>query len=327
VTANNIEAALQLASTALDGGDSQAATGLYQGILREAPDNHEACLMLGSLYGEAGRLSEAVELLQKAMKLNPDDAAAGLVLTRIFRATGEPHRAIELLELLSGTVMDAEVTYTLAAFEEEAGNRGYAQQLYERAITQAPEDDTGAWLAMASFRMNVGDFDGAEEAYNEVLKRDPGNSLATGFLSVALAQLERTDEAESLLREALKNHPDEPDLHHYLAHTLKLQGMNAEALESCERAIALAPEDRRHVIKKAEILESMGDLEQAFDLMRPILASDDIPVEAALVFARLSHPLGMVDDGKTLLQKLAEQPLPPLQRQNVADTLQWLESV
>lgn len=326
MTENNIDTALRQASDALDRGEMQAATALYEGILRQAPDNHDACLMLGSLYGESGRLPEAIGLLQKAVDLKPDDAAASLVLAHIFRVTGSPDQAIQALEHISKTAEDAEVAYTLATLEEEAGNREFAEQLFERAIEQAP-DDVSAWLAFASFRMRAGEFGEAETAYKEALKREPGNSHAIGFLSVALAQQERTDEAEGLLREALKENAGNPDLHYYLAHTLQKQGMNADALASCEQALALAPEDRRFIVKKAEILEGTGDLEQAFDLLKPILTSGDIPVDAALVFARLSHPLGMVDDGKRILQKLSEHPLAPVQQRNVSEALQWLESV
>lgn len=326
MTTNNIDSVLKQASDAVTSGDHLTATALYEDVIKTAPDSHEACLMLGSLYGESGRLSEAVELLEKAVRLKPEDTAAALVLARIFHVRGESNQAIQLLEKLNQTVANAEVMYTLATLEEGAGNRERAQELFERAVDQAP-DNTEAWMALASFRMNAGQFDEAELAYNEVLKRESDNSLAIGFLSVALSELERTDEAASLLQEALQATTDNPDLHFYLSHTFMRQGLNAEALESCERALALLPEERRFIIKKAEILEATGDLEPAFDLLKPILESGDIPVDAALIFARLSHPLGMVDHGKSLLQKLSEQSLLPLHRQNVSDALQWLESV
>ncbi|MEE9304018.1 MAG: tetratricopeptide repeat protein [Thiotrichaceae bacterium] len=326
MTIKEIDSILKQASNALDSGNSDEAAGLYKSVLNKAPDNHEACLMLGSLYGESGRLPEAVEFLQQAIELKQDDVAAGLVLARIYQATGDSGQAIKLLERISQSEEDAEVTYTLATLEEEGGNWQRAQDLFGRAVELDP-DNAEVWMAMASFHMNSGEFDKAETFYNEVLKREPNNNFAIGFLSVALAQQERTDEAESLLREALQTNVDNPDLHYYLAHTLKQQGLNTEALESCERALASLPEDRRFIVKKAEIYEGIGDLEQAFDLLKPILESGDVPVDAALIFARLSHPLGMVDDGKSLLHKLSEQPLTLLHKQNVSEALQWLESV
>ncbi len=326
MTTYDIDATLKQASDILDSGDLDAAVGLYERVLTDAPDNHEACLMLGSLYGEFGRLPEAMELLQKAIELKAEDAAAGLVLARIYRETGRPDQAIKILEKANEVIEDTEVTYTLATLEEEAGNREQAQRLLNRAVECSPEN-FGAWMALASFRMNAGEFEKAELAYNQVLMQEPGNSIAIGFLSVALSQLERTDEAESLLRETLKLDPDNPDLHYNLAHVLKLQGLNAEALDSCDLALTLLPDERRYILKKADILEGIGDLEQAFDLIKPILESGDIPADAALIFARLSHPLGMVDDGKSLLKKLSDRPQLPVHQQNISEALQWLESV
>lgn len=326
MTINDIESALKKASDALDCGDTEAAVALYEGILKQEPDNHEACLMLGSLYGEAGRLPEAIELLQKAAGSRPDDAAASLVLARIYRATGKPDEAIRVLEKAGEGSEDAEIDYTLATLEEEAGNRGRAQELLERATGREPEN-VDAWLAMASFWMNAGEFAEAESAYRRALELEPSNTTAVSFLSVALSQQERAEEAETLLRAALQDGADDSELHYCLAHTLRQQGMHTGALESCDRALAMQPGERRFIIKKAEILEGMGDLDQAFDLLKPILTSGDIPVDAALIFARLSHPLGMVDDGKLILQKFSEQPLTPLHRQSVSEALQWLESV
>jgi tetratricopeptide (TPR) repeat protein len=326
MTAIDTDSALKQASDALDKGDAQAAVTLYEQVLEQEADNHEACLMLGSLYGELGRLPEAVGLLQHAARIKPDDAAAGLVLAHIYRATGDTERAVSTLEQLSDTAEDAEVLYTLGTLEEEAGNRGHARSLFDRAIELSP-DEAGCWLAAGSFRMNDGEYAAAEKAYREVLRLEPGNSLAAGFLSVALTQLDRIAEAEQLLRGALATDSGNPDLHYFLASLLRHQGMGAEALESCEQALARAPGNPKYTIKKAEILEGMGDLDQAFDLLRPLIESGDIPVDAALTFARLSHPLGMVDDGKLVLQRALQQSLAPVQRRNIDDALAWLDTV
>jgi tetratricopeptide (TPR) repeat protein len=326
MTTSDIGSALLQAGDALDKGDVHMAMNLYEDILRGTPDHHEACLMLGSLYGETGRLAEATELLQRAIASRPEDASAGLVLARIHHATGQLSQAIDLLEQVRQTAEDVELTYTLATLVEQTGDRERARYLYEHAIEQDP-DATGAWLAMGSFRMSAGEFEAAEGAYREALRCEPGNPIATRFLSVALTQQDRAEEAEGLLRAALEQNADDPELHYYLAHALQQQGMSTEALASCDQALALAPDERRFIIKKAEIFEGTGDLEQSLDLLKPILTSGDIPVEAALIFARLSHPLGMVDDGKRLLQSLSSQTLLPLHRQQVSETLEWLELV
>lgn len=326
MTANNTDTLTSQALAALDAGDAATAAALYQQVLDTDPANHEACLMLGSLYGQTGRIEEAVQLLRSAVETDTSDVRAGLVLAHIYRATGDRAQAISTLEGLQAQTSDCELTYTLATLLEENDERDRAGQLFRDGSAQWP-DSADARLALASFYMNGGEFEQAANTYREALQRNPALTDATGYLSIALCQLNRDDEAITLLHQAIDQNPDNADLHYFMAGTLTHQGQDSEALEHCDRALALAPGDPRHIVKKAEVLEGMGNLDQSFELLKPVLESGQFPVEAGLLFARLSHPLGMVDDGKTVLQRLAQQPLTPVHRNSVNNAIEWLNSV
>ena len=328
MTADHLERTLAEASEALDQGNAAAATRLYRQAIEQAPDNFEAHLMLGSLLGESGQVPEAISVLERALALRPGDAGASLVLARIHSASGALDRAVQLLEAVEDE--DAELLYTLGLFEEQRDNRDKALALIQRATELAPED-LAAWFALGSFHMSAGEFEQAESVYRNILEQNPGNVQAAGLLSIALAQSERAEEAEQLLRERLEQSAGDADaladLHYHLAHALKQQGRFGEALESCEQSLARQPDDPRHILKKAEVLEAMGDIDRAFELIRPMLESGSAPVDVVLLFARISHPLGAVEDGKRLLQSFLNVPLTPLHRQNVLTTLEWLENV
>ncbi len=69
--------------------------------------------------------------------------------------------------------------------------------------------------------MGLGDLSSAEKAFQQALKRDPGNLDAQVNIGIVFARSRRLDGAIAAFEEALKQEPDSPKLHYNLALAMK----------------------------------------------------------------------------------------------------------
>jgi hypothetical protein len=121
--------------------------------------------------------------------------------------------------------------------------------------------------------------------------------------------------------------------------SIQLQRVDAIAIDtettstsarSCKLAgisIAWGPGQAAYIPIRTPVGDPSLNESLVVETLRPVIESGNIPVEAGLLFARLSHPLGMVDDGKLILQRLSQQPLPPVHQKSIDDALAWLDAV
>lgn len=88
-----------------------------------------------------------------------------------------------------------------------------------------------------------GDHAGAEAAYREAIRADPGHSAAHSGLGLVLVDQEKPAEAEAAFREAIGCDPGNPDAHRGLGCVLWEAQRYAEAEEAFRAAIRLDPSD------------------------------------------------------------------------------------
>jgi Flp pilus assembly protein TadD len=103
----------------------------------------------------------------------------------------------------------------------------------ETAASAALREARAAWQR--------GDASAAESHSRRALELDAGDGRAWTMLGVALRQ-RAPAEAEAALRRAAVIGPRDPDAHFHLGNLLREQGRPAAAIESYERALALAPD-------------------------------------------------------------------------------------
>jgi tetratricopeptide (TPR) repeat protein len=322
-----IDQLLAQADSAIDAGDMGRATNCYQQVLVSDPDNYEACLMMGSLLGESGQLDLAITLLRKAEKGKPGDATACMTLAHILRALGKTDDAISSLEeAIRREPLSCDTICTLGSMLAESGRASEAIEQFNKAVEIDPSRGD-AWSALGALRIKQNDAEGAAEALKKAIQVNPADREAPLQLGIAMTHMKMFDDADSILRQALADHADYPELHFWLAYTLEQRGRYADALEANATAQALAPGNSRYLVQAAAITEAKGDTDEAFNLLRPVLESNDVPVQAALLFARMSHPLGMKDDARYLLSKVAEKGASAEHRGKIDEMLAWLNTV
>jgi tetratricopeptide (TPR) repeat protein len=180
---------------------------LWQDTLQHAPHSIPVRMNLGLALVNAGRPQEAIEQYQTVLELEPEKAAT--------------HRN--------------NLAYALIA----AGRTADAIAQYEQALRDDPES-AEAHNNLAFALLNVQRPRESVEHYREVVKRKPDYAGGHLGLGMALTAVGTPQEAVREFEEAMRLQPDSVAAHSRLAETYAALGRQAAALESAQRALALA---------------------------------------------------------------------------------------
>jgi predicted Zn-dependent protease len=232
---------------------AEDAAGLYGRAVKADPVSFGARLELGLVLARLGRVDEARVELAAATKLDAGDAGpaakarAWRALARIERDKDAAQASADLLEALKLTPETARDTLLAAELAEGANQ---------------PE--------------------AAEKAYRRVLAEEPKNAEAAAGLAHLLMMRKQYAEAETLLRTALEQTPDDPALTAELATALAAQD-KGEALPLLERLHEAHAQDENVTRMLAEVRAEAGDAAGSDKLYALLLAAH--PKDAGLVAA------------------------------------------
>lgn len=223
------------------------AAGLYRRAAQADPKRFETHLLLGMLLARQGKLDEARPELMEATTLDPGDGGEALK-ARAWRALAQ---------------IDAPVP----------GKKGDVTQASNdllQALKLSPETPEDTLLA-ANLAGDAGQNDEAEAAFRRVLAKDPKSHRAQEGLAHLLLKEKKYPEAETALRAALIQFPDDPGLTAQLAESLAAQD-NEEALPLLEKLHAAHPQDQAITRLLADVLTQSGDAGGADKLYLVLLA-------------------------------------------------------
>ena len=240
------------------------AASLYRRAIAADSQSFEAHLSLGMLLARqanaqpnasdtAARLTEARGELATSTTLDPGDAGPALK-ARAWRALAQIDRATDPAEASSDLL---------------------------QALKLTPEttDDT---ILAANLADQAGESTAAEAAYRRVLAKDPKSAPANAGLAHLLIAKKQYPEAETFLRAALEQSPDDPALTAQLATVLAAQD-KAEALPLIQKLHDAHPNNAAITRMLAEILADAGDFAGSDHYYTSLLAAS--PNDSALLIA------------------------------------------
>lgn len=193
---------------------------------------------------DRGHYDEATELLERATTLSPTDHGILGELARVRAATGRTTEAIDLLDRANALVPEPDHLLLQADLQDQLGrtgdatanrDRGHAlatvdddhRRAWARALADyhldgpgdpaegrriaerelAARSDAGAWDLAAWAHYRNGDLDRAADAAARALELGPPDARIDYHAAVIANAKGRTDEAVTLLRDALDLHP------------------------------------------------------------------------------------------------------------------------
>ena len=275
--------------------DWEAARAKLEPWIAAHPADARALFDLGYVADAENRLDDAASLYRRAIEADPQSFLAhlslGLLLARqqkLSDARSELAAATSLDPGDAGPAMRARAWRALAQIDRGTHPTEASNDLLE-ALKLTPEtpDDT---LLAANLADQAGEYAAAETAYRRVLAKDPKSAPANAGLAHLLIARKMYPEAETLLRAALEQSPDDPALTAQLAAVLAAQD-KAEALPLIQKLHDAHPADPAITRMLAEVLAEAGDA-----------AGSDL-LYIGLLAATPNDPALLIDHGQNLIRQ------------------------
>ncbi|MBL4769642.1 MAG: tetratricopeptide repeat protein [Planctomycetes bacterium] len=246
----------------------------------------------GNWLLEMGRLEEAQQAYQRASELGPKNSETWAGLARVALQDDAPERALELikkarklkpsdayLHLLLGITLsqlgresEAEAHLTLGQNSSPS-----VMDPWSRVVSQGQTRERDL-VKRAKAMEAKGDFSGAIRAYREVIKARPNELKLPLRLASTLLKAKRPDEALVLVQETLERYPTHIDLLLFQGALLQKQGDSEGAWNSCQRALAAAPDRPAPYIFQSGLFAQTGKSQEAIAAAR--MAIDKAPMES-----------------------------------------------
>jgi tetratricopeptide (TPR) repeat protein len=238
----------------------------FQEVLADDPENDRVRYYLGSCFEEKGDLDEARRLFQAVAEGSEVyvDALVHLALVlqrqdKLAEAEAAVRRAMDTLP------QDTRLLLFLGALLEAQERYEAAVGVLQEALTQEPAN-TEVLFRLGVVLDKSGDQAGCIERMKQVVGLDANHASALNYLGYTYADKGiNLEEAESLIKRALAQRPDDGFITDSLGWVYYKQRRYQEALAQMERAVALAKDD-------PVVTEHLGDVCAALGLEDRALA-------------------------------------------------------
>ena len=197
-------------------GNYPEALKAEQKSVELSPYSTAAWNNLGAILANLDRFADAKNAYRKSLEIEPENTGAMIGLAQLLMAEGELDEAKKWCELAVFWRPEKPTVLVVASScFMQCGEAKPAAKLLEKLV-QLPPDSNGlvsgfdqrtSWFNLALCRQTLGDAEGCMHAFREVLKRDPKDAKALGFLAQTLVHVGRVDEALPLLDKSLAYDP------------------------------------------------------------------------------------------------------------------------
>jgi tetratricopeptide (TPR) repeat protein len=247
---DNVDVLIHCADLEMELEQKAAALADYEKAYALNPGLPGLRELLGGLYLDAKRFEEAARLFQSALADSPDNAALRIDLGIAYEQAHQPEQAQACFQqVFSSTTCPPEAYLKLAFYQLEHSQIDHAGQTLSAATTRFPQSARIRFYQAVQQRY-AKNYVAAIESLSQVRKLAVGAESAVldpnYYLEAALTLnlAGKTDELETVLREAIKRFPDDPDLMNELAYFWAEGGRNLdEALALGKRAAVLDPDN------------------------------------------------------------------------------------
>lgn len=246
-------------------------------LLEQSPELPGAMLFQGIAYRRTGNFQSAVDVLTKLCRTHPEFAPGRMQLGLALRELGDHEAAADVLR---------------------------------KAVNIQP-DLSDAWLALAELLFDRGDRAGADEAFCKYAHHSTNDPRL--LTPVAALRENRIEEAESLLRAHLDQHPSDIVALGMLAEVATKRGRldTAETLlgQCLERAPGYAPARFNYAVVLMRREKCTAALQQCEELIRKKVQLHDVRNLKAAILVRLGNYDQAIEIYQALLQDLPDQPV------------------
>ena len=275
-TLGEIQNRLETASKLLRDGRRAEAVAALRVLIAMAPRVSEAHRLLGVALGEMSELPAAEAAYRAALALDPRSARAATGLTEVLLAVDRGPEAIALLEPFVNDQTSNLSLLTYLGLALQAANRAEEAVPILRRATWAAPDSAVADHNLASALGDVQNFVESEVAIRRARARGLDAPEMWLVWARSVCGQGRLGEAEALYVEAIKRKPNFEKAIAELAHTVWMHtGQREPTLKVFEDVFSRTPAAPELLLQKAKLLDTMGDVAGAYEVLMQALALRD----------------------------------------------------
>lgn len=237
----------------IDKKEYSTAITILEGMLKGAPENSDIHHITGiAFYGK----KDNDKAMMHFKKVKPDSRFyqdAIVHVSYLYQEKGDIKKAINhLKEAINKTPDDPELFYYLSTFYEDIQKFKDAETALKKAIEISPNEEKFLFrLGVVYDKWNRKE--DSIKTMKAVIELNPEHANALNYLGYTYADLGiNLDEAERLIKEALKYKPDDGYITDSLGWVYYKKGLFHEALKFLEKAVKIVPDD-------PIMLEHLGD--------------------------------------------------------------------
>lgn len=263
---------------------NEMVINLTRELTEKRPRDYRAWLLYAESLGEREQVDQAVEALNRAIQINPSNLDAYNQKAAQLAHAGRFDEALQATRpvAFSGQV-PLELQARAAWIEGERGNIETAVSMMEQVLRQ-DRDYFWAWHRLAEWYNFVENDDKYHAAAKEMIRLEPQNWVAWGYMGDAELRRDNKAEAKRYFLQAVQLSPS------YGFATSRLMDLQLEdkeydaAIETLQLASPHLSEDWR-LSEEIRIESLRGDQDAAFRLMRRLAvtpAEDSQAIDAAV---------------------------------------------
>lgn len=263
------EALNNLGNVLAEKGAYEDAAAQYEAALKLRPGYADAMANLGNALTRLGRNDEAIGSCRAALAINPKMTKALINLGNALQETGDLENAQESYRQASEIDgKNALAFVNLGKVAQAREQYGTAVAAFEKAQTLDPKPSTLS--ALARSMVGARRSQEAETLLRKALRDQPDNAEMNAALGVVLVDQSRMDEGIAAYRKALAADPSQSETHNNLGTALIETGRLDEATACFRDAVRINPDNaaaHRHLALSRKFTERDDDviaMEEAF---------------------------------------------------------------
>ena len=214
----------------------------------------------------------ASEDFQEALQINPSYGDAWFHLAQVSYELDDYNLALNYLDSAEKYSRDNTEIMNLRGLVYISLNRlTDARSVFEAMLKKYP-NNVQARFGLAELDLYAGSIDGAKNLYKDALKRQGDNRKALLSLAVIAAEEEHDDVAESYLRQALRYHSGDPQVHYLAGYLSARAGKLDEAERRARAAVQINGEYTRAYVLLASVLYGQARYDEVIDICDYLIA-------------------------------------------------------
>lgn len=266
------ELRVMLADIYIELDDDEQAIDLLNEINPDDPAYIQTLIQLADLYQAQGLFEVAEQKLLAAKQLDPEEAVINFALGELAFSTGEYQKAITYYEkVLPKTNEIANISINDRLAEAYAGSGEYELALTYFQEIESENPDTLFKYGFTAAHANRNDI--AIKAWEHVIEIDPHYLSVYYELAKAYETEERTNEAYETINKGLQLDDFNKELYFYAANLAHQINKNDESEKYIREAVAIDPDYKDAVLFLIEILKAQEKYDEIRELLVEIKKS------------------------------------------------------